>query len=357
MHVYVFWRMASVPIIARHFSPLILAMAAVILWGSFLLPRFLENRGLDFIAQPLEYIGTNWLGVLFLLFICLLAADILTGFGFLFHRIAPAIRGWALLAGILLSIIAFVQGLRPPVISDYDIKMANLRDDADGLVVVAISDLHVGSMLGPGWLNARVDQVNALDPALIVMVGDLVEGDHHEERSRKIELALKRLNAPLGAWAVTGNHERYSGVDGCLDLLKRAGIGVLRNEWREIEPGLILAGIDDPGIRNQATQEGDRIDQALAGRPDSAATIFLSHRPEHAEKVAAYGVGLMLSGHTHGGQIWPFTYISAMANSLLMGKYVIDGMPVIVGRGTGTWGPRMRLWAPGEILRITLHKE
>ena len=83
MHVYVFWRMASVPIVAKHFSPIILAIAGVILWGSFLLPRFLENREWDVIAQPLEYFGTNWLGVLFLLFICLLAADILTGFGFL----------------------------------------------------------------------------------------------------------------------------------------------------------------------------------------------------------------------------------------------------------------------------------
>lgn len=356
MHLYVFWRMASVPFIARHLSPLILAIMAAILWASFLLPRFFESRQWESVARILEIIGSNWLGVLFLLFFCLLVADIVTGFGLIFSRFAPYIRGWALLAGLALSIIAFIQGLRPPVVNEYEIKIPDLPAEADGLIIAAISDLHVGTLLGPAWLTARVDQVNELQPDLIVMIGDLVEGDHHEERSQKVESALKRLTAPLGIWAVTGNHERYSGIDGCLELLDRAGIVVLRNEWREIRPGLVVAGVDDPSIRQPNNREGNRIEQALTGRPADAATIFLSHRPEYSEEVAASKVGLMLCGHTHGGQIWPFSYISGMANSLLVGKYEINGMPVIVGRGTGTWGPRMRLWAPGEILLITLRR-
>ena len=129
---------------------------------------------------------------------------------------------------------------------------------------------------------------------------------------------------------------------------------MLRNRWNELEPGLILAGIDDDHGHGPNPDTTGRIRRALLGRPLASATIFLSHRPQRAEVVAAAGVGLMLSGHTHGGQLWPFSYVSGLVNPLLAGKYIINGMPVIVSRGTGTWGPRMRLWHPGEILRIVL---
>ena len=107
-------------------------------------------------------------------------------------------------------------------------------------------------------------------------------------------------------------------------------------------------------VRWGAVTSADRVRQLLAAKPAGDASLFLSHRPQMLNEAASAGIGLMLCGHTHGGQIWPFSYVVARMNPLLAGRYEIDGMPVIVSRGAGTWGPRMRLWPPGEILRITL---
>jgi len=169
---------------------------------------------------------------------------------------------------------------------------------------------------------------------------------------------LRGLSAPLGVWGVTGNHESYAGMDSSVRFFEESGIQMLRNRWNVVRPGLALGGIDDPGHFGSSPAGGDdRLRQVLADKPIGDVTIFLSHRPQSAEVVAKAGVNLMLSGHTHGGQIWPFTYISALANPLLEGRYDVNGMPVIVCRGTGTWGPRMRLWARSEIIRLTLRSQ
>jgi predicted MPP superfamily phosphohydrolase len=288
------------------------------------------------------------------MFACFLVVDVVTGFGFLFSRLAPNMRGMALVAAFLLSVIAFIQGLRSPVVSEFEVNLASLPKEADGLVIVAISDLHIGTLPGEKWLSERADQVNALHPDLIVMVGDIVEGHGQDGRRAGIVSTFRQFAAPLGVWAVTGNHERYSGFDSSIRLLGDAGVQLLRNEWHEIRPGLILAGIDDISDRRDIGNTAKRIGQALADIPANTATIFLAHRPLGMKEAAGAGAGLMLSGHTHGGQIWPFDYIVKMTNGLLEGRYEVNGMPVIVSRGAGTWGPRMRLWSPGEIIRITL---
>jgi predicted MPP superfamily phosphohydrolase len=120
-----------------------------------------------------------------------------------------------------------------------------------------------------------------------------------------------------------------------------------------VAAGLVLAGVDDLTARQQLGREDHPLERALANRP-SGATILLSHSPWQADVAARLGAGLMLSGHTHNGQLWPFNYLVGLKYPLLGGRYDVGGMSVIVSRGTGTWGPRMRLWRPGEIVRITL---
>ena len=152
---------------------------------------------------------------------------------------------------------------------------------------------------------------------------------------------------------MTGNHEYYAGLDRSVALFEAAGYRVLRDSAAEVIPGFVLAGVDDLGARRRFGGRNDQaIGRALADRPPGA-VVLLSHSPLQPEKAAALGVGLMLSGHTHSGQVWPFNYLVRLSNPLVGGRYEIGGMTVIVGRGTGTWGPRMRLWQPSEILRIT----
>jgi uncharacterized protein len=351
IHAYVLWRVWRLSAINTPLAHRVLVAAAVFLWVSFLLSRVLYHWHLSTMARPLELAGTTWMGVLFLLFAALLVVDVVTAGGLLLRGTAPALRGWAVVGALVFSVVALVQGLRDPVVRDYEVRLPGLPAGRDGTVLVEVSDIHLGTLIGERWMARLVDRVNAMKPDLVVVDGDLVDGNVGEVEP--LLPVLKGLRAPLGVWAVTGNHEWYAGIDRSVQLLEDAGYTVLRDRWVEVAPGLVFAGVDDLTARRQFGQVDHPVEKALAGRP-TGATVLLSHSPLKGDAAAAAGAGLMLSGHTHNGQIWPFGYLVRFAYPLLGGRYEVSGMSVIVCRGTGTWGPRMRLWLPSEIVRITL---
>ncbi len=351
MHLYVFWRLASIGWLMAHVSRQAMVAAAVALWASYPAARILGSWKVEAAARPLEFVGATWIGILFLLFAALLAVDIVTLGGWLLPGLAPKLRGWALVAVGVLSTVALVQGLRPPVLRDYEVRLAGLPPECDGLVLVEVSDMHLGTLINQDWMTRLVERVNGLRPDLVVVMGDIVDGNVSQVEG--LLPILTRLRAPLGVWAVTGNHEYYAGVERCVRLFQEAGYTVLRDRWAEVTPGLVLAGVDDLSARRQFNRGGHPVEKALAGRPPGA-TILLSHSPWQAETAASLGAGLMLSGHTHNGQLWPFNYLVRLRYPLLGGRYEIGAMSVIVCHGSGTWGPRMRLWQPGEIVRIKL---
>lgn len=350
MHLYVFWRGASVPLVARHVPRAVLAGTGTVLWTVFVLGWVVGHGGTGTMAMILELIAMTWMGCVFLASVCLLAIEVATAGGRCVPRSAPRLRGWALAVAAVLSVGALIQGLRPPVVGHYEVRLSGLPEEREGTVVVALSDLHLGALLGPAWLEARVAQVQALGPDLVVLLGDTFEAQG-ASRGELVHV-LRRLYAPLGVWAVPGNHEYY-GKEKHASLVHEAGIEVLLNRAVEVRPGLVLAGVDDLTSLRRSGRRDDVIAQALDNRPPGA-TMLLSHTPWQAEEAARLGVGLMLCGHTHGGQIWPFGYLVRCFYPLLEGRYDMGGMTIIVCRGTGTWGPRMRLWRPGEILRVVL---
>lgn len=347
IHAYVFWRLSSIPWIQQHLSPYTLGFSALFLWASYPLSRMFVKFQPE--AWPFEFAAATWVGTMFLLFSALVASEILTLGGFLLPTLAPNLRGGACLIALLLSLFGLFQGLRPPVVRDYEIELAGLPAERDGLVLVEVSDLHLGNLIGKQWMERLVTRVNDLKPDLIAAVGDVVDGE--AEHLRTLIPVLQKMKAPLGVWAVTGNHEFYAGKNGCIQLMQDAGFTVLQDQWAEVTPGLVIAGVDDIGTRRSLGAAP--IEKALANRPPGA-TLFLSHTPSFAETAAAAGANLMLCGHTHEGQIWPFAYLVGLRFKLLAGRYEVGSMPVVVCRGTGTWGPRMRLWRPSEILRIKL---
>jgi predicted MPP superfamily phosphohydrolase len=348
---YVVWRLVSVPFVRARLPRGRLLVVAGALWLLSLAGSVLGHGAPGAASTALELFTMTWLTTLFLVATCLLAVDVGTAFGWLFPRRAPVLRGWAALAGCGLAVVALVQGLRPPVVSDFSVRLPGLPAGLDGTVIVGISDLHLGAVLGETWLAARVAQVQALRPDVIVLLGDVTEG--HGPPAQGLLLVLRGLRAPLGVWAVTGNHDSHGRSGGGVSLLEDAGFKLLRDRSVEVRPGLILAGVDDLTSRRRAGRTGDTVAQALAGRPPGA-TILLSHTPWQAEDASRAGVGLMLAAHTHDGQVWPFRYLEMGLYPLMGGRYEIAGMTAIVCRGTGTWGPRMRLWLPSEILRVTL---
>jgi predicted MPP superfamily phosphohydrolase len=186
---------------------------------------------------------------------------------------------------------------------------------------------------------------------MVVFIGDVFEG--HGAPDAELLAELRRLSAPLGVWGVLGNHEFHAVSKDNASFFDAAGIHLLRNAWVEPRPGLVLAGVDDAPATAGAAVSAPPVKELLAGRPPGA-LLLLSHIPLTPQVITAAGVDLMLAGHTHAGQIWPFGVLVRQRFALFEGRYDLGSSTAIVSRGAGTWGPRMRLWQPAEILRVSL---
>lgn len=351
-HLYVFWRASSLPFFQRALPRRSLIITGLLLWLLFVTGLFYGHGHDTTLSYWLEMGGMTWMGTLFLLTCTLLAVELLTGGGWFFNFLAPPLRALALAVGLTCSVIAIYQGTRAPLVDSFEVTMPSLPPALDGTIVVAMSDLHLGTLLREEWLAARIEQVRELHPDLVLLVGDIFEGHGGKHpRNQPIQL-LRTMTAPLGVWGVPGNHEFY-GRPQTIRALEEGGVRLLRDSWAEVRPGLVLTGVEEHTFSRRPEDGAGLITKALAGRPPGA-TILLSHKPWRAEEASKMGVELMLSGHTHKGQIWPFNYLVARFFPLLAGRYQVNNMPVLVCRGTGTWGAPMRLWEPGEIMKITL---
>jgi predicted MPP superfamily phosphohydrolase len=292
------------------------------------------------------------MGFLFLAFASFLAADVVTGFGKLWPTGAIPARSVALAVAGGLAIVAVVQGAREPRVVRHEVKVPSLPGGRAELKLVQLSDLHLGTLLGERWLEKRIAEVNALGPDLVVVTGDLVDSEIGPVAP--LAPVLRTLSAPMGVYGVTGNHEFYAGLGKSLGVYEAAGIRTLRDGWLEAAPGLVLTGVDDLTARRQLGLDGRALDAAFEGVPNGSVVVHLSHSPLLVREAAARGARLMLSGHTHGGQLWPFNYLSAIPYPFQAGRYEVDGMTLAVSRGTGTWGPPMRLFFRSEIVEIIL---
>jgi hypothetical protein len=253
---------------------------------------------------------------------------------------------------LVLVVVAWIGGYVRPRTVELEVELANLPVAADGLVVAHLTDLHLGALIGEKRLRSVIDQIDAMQPDIVVVTGDLVDGD--AGRVEDMVPDLKTLTAPLGVYSILGNHEIYAGPDRCRKLMRDSGFIVLDNTAVEAVSGLWVAGVPDSG-RGPGTDGLDgALEAALAEVGEGGAIVFLQHSPGNEETTAAAGVGLMLDGHTHGGQIWPFHYMVRRAYPHIAGVRKINGMTQVVSRGAGRWGAPMRLFAPSEIYRITL---
>jgi len=246
--------------------------------------------------------------------------------------------------------------LRVPGVKRVRVPLARWPAALDGFRIVQISDIHIGPILDRGFAARLTEAVNALEPDLVAVTGDLVDGrvDHIGEEVGP----FAELRARHGVFFVCGNHDFYSGAGGWVDRVAELGMRPLRNERVAIEHegGVFdLVGVDDyrGDWRLGSTQD---LPAALAGRDAERPVVLLAHDPSTFTEAAAAQVDLQLSGHTHGGQIWPFRWLVRLAVRWVEGLHRVGKSTLYVSRGTGFWGPPIRLLAPAEITELTLRK-
>lgn len=351
MHGYLTWRIGTLHCCQPARRRRRLWLSSVTLWLLYLAGIQFGHDASGGMAGLLDRLALDWLGALFIATTVMLALDLLTGFGLWAKPYLNHLRTVALTVALLLTGVALLQGIREPIVVRHEVALDGLPAALDNTRLVVLSDLHLGSQLKAKWLAERVAQVEALKPDIIVLLGDIFEG--HGGVDNALQPILAHLQAPLGVYAVTGNHEFHGDTEATIAMSETAGIIWLRNRWQPITPGLLLAGVDDLTRHQRNGDNADRITPLLAARPKGA-TVLLSHSPLQVAQAAASGAALMLSGHTHGGQIWPFGYLVTHYYPYLAGRFQIGDMTLIVSRGTGLWGPRMRLWQPGEIIEVVL---
>jgi predicted MPP superfamily phosphohydrolase len=239
--------------------------------------------------------------------------------------------------------------VRGPRIDRVTVPLAKLPRAAHGFRIAVVSDIHLSPMLGRGFAQKVVDTINSTQPDLIAVVGDLVDGDVADLGPAAAPLA--GLKARHGSYFVTGNHEYISGAEQWVEEVRRLGLTPLENARREL-PYLDLAGVND--IAGEDEGQGPDFAKALGDRDTSRAVVLLAHQPVQIHDAVDHGVDLQLSGHTHGGQMWPMTYVADAANPTLAGLERYGDTQLFVSRGAGAWGPPVRVGAPSDITVVEL---
>ncbi len=271
------------------------------------------------------------------------------------RRLAIA-RGFAALVGLVgtgLSAAGLRSVLAKVEVARVTVPLAKLPKELAGYTIAQITDVHVGPTIGRAFIEQIVATVNAEKPDMIVITGDLVDGSVADLGAFVAPLA--ELRAKDGVFFVTGNHEYYSGVDEWLAFLGTLGVRVLRNERVPIRGGAFdLAGVDDHSAKGFGRGHGTDLEKALAGRDPARALVLLAHQPKTILAAVRYGIDLQLSGHTHGGQIWPWGYAVKLDQPHVAGLSRHGDATIYVSRGTGYWGPPMRVGAPAEVTRLEL---
>jgi predicted MPP superfamily phosphohydrolase len=333
-----------------------LAVSAVLVRIGLVAPTLRRTRWSD----QLAWTALLAMGLFSSLFVLTLLRDVVLLALYLAGWLSPAI-GHASAVGVPLlalavTAIGFINARRVARVVRVEVPIAGLPAALHGYAIAQISDIHVGPTIRRPYLNAIVTKVNALKPDAIAVTGDLVDGS--VQRLAIHTEPLARLSAPDGAFFVTGNHEYYSGAEQWIAEVRRLGLRVLLNEHvirRRGDAALMIAGVTDftAGHFNPAHKSDPRL--AAAGAPDDVAVrILLAHQPRSAPAAADAGFDLQLSGHTHGGQFFPWNLFVPLQQPFVAGLNRLRSLWVYTSRGTGYWGPPKRFGAPSEITLLKL---
>ncbi len=319
----------------------------VLLVAAFPMSRYIPNAIISSSAQMM-------VGIVTYMFLACIVKDI-TRF-FIRNKRTFDVYGALAVVGVsfFLTLGAYINSLNPRTV-EVDVVVNKLPDSLKGFRIVQLTDLHVTPATRDGWLNSIVKRVNKLNPDIVVLTGDVA--DMSLDKHKRLLNSLRCIKSRYGNYFVDGNHEYYSNkITTWEEVMKDLGFTMLDNTNRLIEHNggkILIAGVSDPTSRSYGTAIPNVV-KAASNPYDTDVEILLAHQPNIVHKAAKAGFDIQLSGHTHGGQFFPFTLVVDMVQEHLKGLYDIDGLKLYVSQGTGTWGPQLRLGTKTEITVIEL---
>jgi predicted MPP superfamily phosphohydrolase len=332
------------------FAAAVVALLATMVWGH-------GRRHWDWAAVT----GDVVLGAVWMLFVWSVLSQVLR-LALVVCGVGDPARSRIAAAAVVVVVIALLvwghfEAMRVPRVRHVDVTIPRLGAGLDGLRVAIITDTHYGPLDRAGWSAAMVDRVNELDADVVCHLGDIADGTADVREAQAAPLA--RVRATHARVYVTGNHEYFSEVQGWLEYMQGIGWETLRNRHIVVErcgDGLVIAGVDDVTGRGSGLQgHGADVGAALVGADPTLPVLLLAHQPKLVPHAVAAGVDLQLSGHTHGGQIWPFNFLVRLDQPVVHGlSRHSERTQLYTSRGSGFWGPPFRVFAPSELTLLTL---
>lgn len=354
-HLYVYLRLVQ-PLRLAGFISLLIKILFIVLCLSFPLLHFVTRGQNGPLVEITNYISSVWMGIIVYLFLVTLGFDLIRLVLKLFGN--SSLQNPRLFTSVICAIVLVITAYS--LVEAYNIgitrlsiKIPNLPKKLERVTIAQISDVHLGLIVQGKRLENIVALTNNLNPDIIVITGDLV--DEQALHMEELVEPLKRLKSKYGVFACTGNHEFFAGIDKAAAFIDKAGVRLLRNQWIEVAGGLQIVGRDDQVGTRVAGEQIPPLAEIMKGIDPQKPIILLYHTPGTTmDELQRLGINLQLSGHTHQGQMWPFCYIVKMIFAMPYGLFSSGNTTVYVNRGTGTWGPPMRVGAHPEIALITL---
>jgi uncharacterized protein len=335
------------------------ASVFVFLAVSFIASVFLERANVVTLGRPLSWIGSFWIAVFVYLLLITATIDLFRAINhfvpffpaFITSNPSRAARAAAIGAASLVAIVVlygFVNAhyIRTRVV---DITIPKKAGERKSLNIVMASDIHLSSIIGRNRIEKIVEKINSLSPDLVLLPGDIVDGDLNPVIHQNLGESLRKVKAPLGVYAVTGNHEYIGGVENACEYITEHDIKLLRDSTVFIDSSFYIVGREDRSARKRKTL-ADLMKNVDTNYP----VILMDHQPFHLEEAEENGIDLQLSGHTHHGQMWPFNYITDLVYELAYGYIVKGPAHIYISSGVGTWGPPIRIAADPEIVNVRM---
>jgi uncharacterized protein len=331
------------------------------LWASFgsIFAGFIGGRLLPRpMAKVLQWVGFTWMGAFGLLVVSTALSDLVLGLAGRFTMVDATWLAWRAVVVVGVVVPTLVGGFfvaRAPAMKRVTVSITGLPEAFEGYRIAQITDVHIGETLTRTFAAKVTQMVNSLNADMVAVTGDLIDGSVAKLRDEVAPLA--GLRGRDGVFYVTGNHEYYHGGSSWQAEVARLGMTVLHNQHVVIEregQHLVIGGVPDfEGGRFSSLHEPDGV-KTFAGAPPEATRILLAHQPRFAKRLNGTRVDLMLSGHTHGGQIFPFMFFVKLQQPVIGGFAMLWGVPTYTSNGTGYWGPPFRIGPRGEVTELTL---